>query len=77
MAAIAGHQKLGKLIWIFDNNRITIEGGTDLSTATDQAKRFMDTDGTPYASKTEPTPPAWTGPSTPRAPRPNAPRSSS
>ena len=41
VAAIAGHQKLGKLIWIFDNNRITIEGGTDLSTATDQAKRFM------------------------------------
>jgi transketolase len=39
-AAIAGHQKLGKLIWIFDDNRITIEGGTDLSTSTDQAKRF-------------------------------------
>ncbi len=39
-AAIAGHQRLGKLIWIFDDNRITIEGGTDLSTSTDQAKRF-------------------------------------
>ncbi len=39
-AAIAGHQKLGKLIWIFDDNRITIEGDTDLSTSTDQAKRF-------------------------------------
>jgi transketolase len=39
-AAIAGHQKLGKLIWIFDDNQITIEGGTDLSTSTDQAKRF-------------------------------------
>ena len=39
-AAIAGHQKLGKLIWIFDDNRITIEGSTDLSTSTDQAKRF-------------------------------------
>lgn len=39
-AAIAGHQKLGKLIWIFDDNRITIEGGTDLSTSTDQAARF-------------------------------------
>ena len=39
-AAIAGHQKLGKLIWIFDDNRITIEGGTDLSTSTDQGKRF-------------------------------------
>lgn len=39
-AAIAGHQKLGKLIWIFDDNRITIEGGTDLSTSTDQGARF-------------------------------------
>ncbi len=39
-AAIAGHQKLGKLIWIFDDNRITIEGSTDLSTSTDQAGRF-------------------------------------
>ena len=39
-AALAGHQKLGKLIWVFDDNRITIEGDTDLSTSTDQAKRF-------------------------------------
>ena len=39
-AALAGHQKLGKLIWIFDDNQITIEGGTDLSTSTDQAKQF-------------------------------------
>lgn len=39
-AAIAGHQRLGKLIWIFDDNRITIEGSTDLSTSTDQGKRF-------------------------------------
>ena len=40
VAALAGHQKLGKLIWVFDDNRITIEGGTYLSTATDQAGRF-------------------------------------
>jgi len=39
-AALAGHQRLGKLIWIFDDNRITIDGGTDLSTSTDQARRF-------------------------------------
>ncbi|MDZ7778366.1 MAG: transketolase [Gemmatimonadota bacterium] len=39
-AAIAGHQGLGKLIWIWDDNRITIEGSTDLATSTDQAKRF-------------------------------------
>ena len=41
VAALAGHQKLGKLIWIFDDNRITIEGSTDLSTSTDQADRFL------------------------------------
>jgi transketolase len=39
-AAFAGHQKLGKLVWIFDDNRITIDGATDLATSTDHAKRF-------------------------------------
>jgi len=39
-AALAGHQKLGKLIWVFDDNKITIEGSTDLATSTDQVARF-------------------------------------
>jgi len=39
-AALAGHQKLGKLVWIFDDNRITIDGSTDLATSTDYGKRF-------------------------------------
>lgn len=39
-AELAGHQGLGKLIWIWDDNRITIEGSTDLALSTDQAKRF-------------------------------------
>ncbi len=39
-AAIAGHQKLGKLIWIFDDNEITIEGSTNLASSTDQGARF-------------------------------------
>ncbi len=39
-AEFAGHQRLGKLIWIFDDNRITIEGATSLATSTDQARRF-------------------------------------
>lgn len=39
-AALAGHQRLGKLIWVFDDNRITIEGDTALSSSTDQARRF-------------------------------------
>ena len=39
-AAIAGHQQLGKLTWIFDDNHITIDGSTELATVTDQLKRF-------------------------------------
>lgn len=39
-AEMAGHQKLGKLVWIWDDNRITIEGSTELALSTDQAKRF-------------------------------------
>ncbi len=39
-AALAGHQKLGKLVWIYDDNHITIEGSTSLAMSTDQAKRF-------------------------------------
>jgi transketolase len=40
VAEIAGHQRLGKLLWIFDDNEITIEGSTDLASSTDQLKRF-------------------------------------
>ncbi len=40
VAELAGHLRLGKLIWIFDDNRVTIEGSTELSTSTDQAERF-------------------------------------
>lgn len=39
-ASFAGHQKLGKLIGFFDDNRITIDGRTDLSCSDDAAKRF-------------------------------------
>jgi len=39
-AALAGHQKLGKLIWIYDDNRISIEGDTNLAMSTDQELRF-------------------------------------
>ncbi len=39
-AALAGHQRLGKLIWVFDDNKITIEGSTDLATSANQAARF-------------------------------------
>lgn len=39
-ASLAGHLKLAKLCWIYDSNRITIEGGTDLAFGEDVAKRF-------------------------------------
>ncbi|HSW29408.1 MAG TPA: transketolase [Longimicrobiales bacterium] len=39
-AELAGHQRLGRLIWIWDDNRISIEGSTELASSTDQAKRF-------------------------------------
>jgi transketolase len=39
-ASIAGHQKLSNLCWIYDNNHITIEGGTDLAFSEDVATRF-------------------------------------
>ncbi|ETD84467.1 transketolase [Rhodobacter capsulatus] len=37
---LAGHLGLGRLIVLWDDNRITIDGDTDLSTSTDQKARF-------------------------------------
>ncbi len=37
---MAGHLKLGKLIVMWDDNHISIDGSTDLSTSTDQIRRF-------------------------------------
>ncbi len=37
---LAGHLKLNKLIALWDDNGITIDGSTDLSTSDDQRKRF-------------------------------------
>ena len=39
-ASAAGHLRLGNLCWIFDNNRITIDGGTDLSCSDYVPARF-------------------------------------
>jgi transketolase len=39
-ASLAGHQKLDRLICIFDDNKVTIDGSTDLSCSDDVALRF-------------------------------------
>ena len=39
-ASIAGHLGLGKLICLYDNNHITIEGNTSITYSDDVAKRF-------------------------------------
>jgi transketolase len=39
-ASLAGHLGLGKLIYLYDDNHISIDGGTDISFTEDVAKRF-------------------------------------
>jgi transketolase len=40
-ASLAGHLMLGNLCWIYDNNRVTIEGRTDLTFSENVATRFL------------------------------------
>jgi len=40
-ASLAGHLKLSNLCWIYDNNRITIEGNTSWAFTEDVATRFV------------------------------------
>lgn len=39
-AELAGHHRLGKLTWVYDDNRVTIEGDTELTSSTNQQRRF-------------------------------------
>jgi len=39
-ASLAGHLKLGKLIYLYDDNNVTIEGFTDLAFSEDVPRRF-------------------------------------
>jgi transketolase len=39
-ASLAGHLQLGNLCWIYDSNRVTIEGPTDLAFSEDVPARF-------------------------------------
>ena len=40
-ASLAGHLKLSNLCWVYDNNKITIEGKTSLAFSEDVAARFV------------------------------------
>lgn len=40
-ASLAAHLKLGRLIYLYDDNRITIDGSTDMSFTEDRAARFQ------------------------------------
>jgi transketolase len=40
-ASLAGHLRLANLCWLYDNNRITIEGPTSLAFSEDVATRFL------------------------------------
>ncbi|GMR11458.1 MAG: transketolase [Anaerolineae bacterium] len=39
-ASLAGHLKLGRLVYLYDDNRISIDGSTDLSFTENRAARF-------------------------------------
>jgi transketolase len=39
-ASLAGHLKLGKLVYLYSDNKITIEGSTDLAFTEDVGRRF-------------------------------------
>jgi transketolase len=39
-ASLAGHLKLGRLIYLYDDNHISIDGSTDFAFTEDRAKRF-------------------------------------
>ncbi len=40
-ASVAGHLQLSNLCWIYDSNRVTIEGHTDITFTEDVAARFI------------------------------------
>ncbi len=39
-ASLAGHLKLGKIIYLYDDNHVSIEGSTDIAFTEDRGKRF-------------------------------------
>ena len=39
-ASLAGHLRLGKLVYLYDNNNVTLSAGTDITFTEDRARRF-------------------------------------
>ncbi|MEO6747992.1 MAG: transketolase, partial [Casimicrobiaceae bacterium] len=39
-ASLAGHLALGKLVYLYDDNRVTLSAGTDITFSEDRARRF-------------------------------------
>ena len=39
-ASLAGHLQLGRLIYLYDDNHVSIDGSTDLAFTEDRAARF-------------------------------------
>src|SRR5207244_4103463 len=39
-ASLAGHLRLGKLIYLYDDNQVTLSAGTDITFTEDRARRF-------------------------------------
>jgi transketolase len=39
-ASLAGHLRLGKLVYLYDNNNVTLSAGTDITFTEDRAARF-------------------------------------
>jgi transketolase len=39
-ASLAGHLKLGKLVYLYDDNQVTLSAGTDIAFTEDRARRF-------------------------------------
>jgi transketolase len=40
-ASLAGHLQLGKLIYLYDDNQVTLSAGTDITFSEDRARRFQ------------------------------------
>jgi transketolase len=62
-ASLAGHLQLGKLIYLYDDNHITIDGKTDVSYTEDWAGRFEGYGWHVQKGSTPTTAPPWPTPS--------------